>query len=274
MIFDFYRQFGALNSGPVFDAFEKGLKLLGHTVQNSTGQGDVAVIWSVLWHGRMRSNQEVYQSYRRQNKPVVVLEIGGLDRDTTWKIGINGINQGSYFVRGDKDQARANKLGLALQDWKKGSNILICGQHEKSQQWENMPPMADWVSAQIKEIRQYTDRPIKVRQHPRSLFRLDRQFDNVVLDAYTPFKEDLNNAWAVVNWCSNPGTESIIHGVPAFVGPKSLAAPVANLSLETIETPNRPERQQWLNNIAWTEWTLEEMSVGLPQQYLTMEIGK
>jgi hypothetical protein len=275
MIFDFYRQFGALNSGPVFDAFEQGLRKLGHTIQNHSGTGDAAVIWSVLWNGRMRPNQSVYEQYRRQSKPVIVLEIGCLQRDTTWKIGINGINQGSYFVSGNKDDHRARSLRLDLKPWRTDGNaILICGQHEKSQQWENMPAMSAWVTDQITQIRQYTERPIKIRHHPRSIFRLDQKFKNVVLDSFTPFRDDLKTAWAVINWSSNPSVESVINGVPAFVGPRSLALPVANTALDQIETPNMPDRTQWLNNLAWTEWLVEEMAEGLPQQLLIEEIRK
>ena len=78
------------------------------------------------------------------------------------------------------------------------------------------------------------------------------------------FGRALNNAWAVVNWNSNPGVESVIAGVPAFVGESSLAAPVANLNLADIEKPLRPDRQQWLNDLAYTEWTVNEIAQGIP----------
>jgi len=267
MIFDFYRQFGALNSGPIFDAFEYGLKRLGHTVENQTGQGDAAVIWSVLWNGRMRYNQDVWLKYRSQRKPVIVLEIGGLKRDVTWKIGINGINQGSYFVTDNQTDSRANQLDLHLKDWtNSGQQILICSQHNKSLQWENKEPLDVWVNNQIAELRQYTDRPIKLRPHPRCPVNVT----GIMIDTVS----DLASAWAVVNWCSNPGVEAIKNGVPAFVGPTSLAAPVANFNLNQIELPNRPDRQQWLNNIAWTEWTANEMQQGIPQELLIREIEK
>lgn len=271
MIFDFYRQFGAMNSGPIFDAFEYGLKRLGHTVENQTGIGDAAVIWSVLWNGRMLYNRDVWLRYRNQNKPVIVLEIGGLKRDLTWKIGLNGINQGSYFVNDDQSSARANALGLHLKDWtNSGQQILICTQHNKSLQWENKEPLETWVNKQIAELREYTDRPIKLRPHPRCYVNIK----GISIDTLTPFASDLLSSWAVINWCSNPGVESIINGVPAFVGPLSLAAPVANFNLSQIELPNRPDRQQWLNNLAWTEWTADEMQQSIPQQLLIREIEK
>jgi hypothetical protein len=72
----------------------------------------------------------------------------------------------------------------------------------------------------------------------------------------------------VVGWNSNPGIQAVINGVPAFVGSASLAAPVANLDLKLIENPSRPDRQQWLNDLCWTEWTQEEMEQGIPQKLI------
>jgi hypothetical protein len=53
-------------------------------------------------------------------------------------------------------------------------------------------------------------------------------------------------------------------GVSAFVGPDSIAAPVANSDLSQIETPNKPDRDQWLIEISHSEWTVDEIATGLP----------
>jgi hypothetical protein len=49
-----------------------------------------------------------------------------------------------------------------------------------------------------------------------------------------------------------------------FTSPASLSAPVGNFDLANIEKPLRPERQQWLNDLAYTEWTVEEIKQGIP----------
>ena len=53
-------------------------------------------------------------------------------------------------------------------------------------------------------------------------------------------------------------------GVPAFVGPDSLASAIANWDLSQIENPPRPDRTAWLEQLAHTEWTVEEIKSGLP----------
>ena len=58
---------------------------------------DAALIWSVLWSGRMAANQTVYEHYRSQNKPVVIIDIGALHRGHTWKVAINHVNALGYY---------------------------------------------------------------------------------------------------------------------------------------------------------------------------------
>ena len=57
----------------------------------------------------------------------------------------------------------------------------------------------------------------------------------------------------------------------AFVSTHSLAYPVGNDIdfLHDIEKPMMPERQQWLNDYAHTEYTVEEISQGIPLKHLT-----
>jgi hypothetical protein len=81
-----------------------------------------------------------------------------------------------------------------------------------------------------------------------------------------------DNIWATVSWNSNPGIHSVINGVPAFVGKSSLAYDVANTLLLWIENPRMPDRTQWLNDYAHTEYTLEEISQGIPLKNLTSKL--
>jgi hypothetical protein len=83
-----------------------------------------------------------------------------------------------------------------------------------------------------------------------------------------------NYVHATVSYSSNPGVHSIINGVPAFVGTSSLAYDVANDIdfMHDIEDPIMPDRQQWLNDYSHTEYTLEEISQGLPLNLLTSKL--
>jgi hypothetical protein len=72
---------------------------------------DVAVIWSCLWNGRMAPNKIVYEEYRRQGKPVIILEAGALKRNITWKIAVNNITTEGHYGHTenlDWDHTRSN----------------------------------------------------------------------------------------------------------------------------------------------------------------------
>ena len=111
-----FTNYGPLNSKPVFQAFLNSVKNAGDTVLENTDDGncDVAVIWSVLWQGKMAKYRNIWQTYRNKNKPVVVLEVGGIKRNTTWKIGINGINREADFANQNVDGERWKKFNIKL----------------------------------------------------------------------------------------------------------------------------------------------------------------
>ena len=279
MRFSLWTSYGALNSKPVFDAFAHSLVSNGHIVTYNDINADVNVIWSVLFNGRMAGNQSVWQ----QKKPTIVLEVGGINRGTTWKVGLNGINRDAYFSEQNNDRSRADHLGLVCNPWRSnGDFILICGQHDKSLQWQNMPRMSNWFLETYDEIRKHTERPILFRPHPRcrleqierGLKHVYRQEPQHVNSTYDDFDIDFDNLWATISYSSNPGIHSCVNGVPAFVSTHSLAYDVGNDIdfLYDIENPLLPDRTQWINDYAHTEYTIDEIAQGLPLKNLTSRL--
>ena len=282
MKFNLHERYGALNSKPVFDAFHTGANALGHDVVVN-GDDGIDVIWSVLFHGRMGGNRAIWEQNQQAGKPTIVLEVGGIQRGSTWKVGLNGINRDAYFGPSGNDDSRSNSLGLSLKPWKyDGEYILVCGQHDKSLQWRGMPSMSNWVIDTIQTIRNNTKRPIIFRPHPRCpLPAIEHEFDDVrrqqplhVNGTYDDFDMRFDNIFATVSYSSNPGIHSILEGVPAFVGPSSLAYDVADDIdfLHNIESPLYGDRTKWLNDYAWTEFTVEEISQGIPLKRLTSKL--
>ena len=280
MKFSLWTQYGALNSKPIFDAFRLGCHSLGFTCVDNSNDADVDVIWSVLFSGRMAANKAIWERNTANARPTIALEVGGINRGTTWKVGLNGINRDAYFGPTNNNDDRHRLLGLSLKPWRThGEYILICGQHDKSLQWQGMPRMSNWVIETISEIRKYTARPIIFRPHPRCpLAHIEKEFKNVyrqepqhVINTYDDFDMGFDNVWTTISYSSNPGIHSIINGVPAFVGPASLAYDVGNDIdfLHDIEAPLMLDRTQWLNDYAHTEWTIEEISQGIPLNRLT-----
>ena len=277
---------GPLNSKKIFEKFLKSMQATGEDLHiNKETNGDVAVIWSVLWQGRMRHYKQIWERYRQANKPVIVLEVGGIRRNKSFKIAINGVNRKADFANQDVDDQRWPLFNHKLKPWKQtGDNILILGQHDASEQWNGMPSMNIWFEKQINEIRKHTTRPIQVRPHPRNPVGFDhKKFNNVsivrpVMDRNTiddtNFKDTLSDAWAVVNHSSNPAIEAVVNGIPVFVSADSLCYDVGNDSLKQINNPSMPARQAWADKLAYTEWFEDEIENGLPWKRIRDRIIK
>jgi len=276
MRFKLYREHGALNSVPVFDAFEQGVKFLGHEIV--TANEDVAVIWSVLWYGRMAANQAIYETCIRENIPVIIIEVGNLKRNILWRICLNHINSLGVFGNDQNlDAARPEKIGVKLQSppMIKRGEILIAAQHDRSLQWAGMPSMRSWTEGMVSEIKKYTNRRIVVRPHPRSPFPV--KILGVVLDSPRRVPntyDDYNifyNYHCVVNHNSGPAVQAAIQGVPVICDSSSLAGELSS-KLENIDQASMPNREEWFLKLSHTEWTVEEISQGIPLQRLLPKI--
>lgn len=274
MKFGLFDKSSALNSGPVWRALQQGLDQLGLKYRSHDEQADVAIIWSQVWAGRMRDNLEIWKKFRNTHRPVLVAEVGMLHRGVTWKLGINGTNRNAKWGQGF-DPNRPSVLGLDPKPWSHcGTNIVICLQRQDSEQWHGQPPMTKWLEQTLAQIRKVSDRPILVRCHPRQSLSLPRDIavstPRALVNSYDSFDFEtaIKEAWAVVNWNSGCGSQAILSGIPAFVGESSLAAPVANLDLRDMESPRRPDRQDWLREISHSEWTLDELATGWPLERL------
>ena len=277
MRFRLYREHGAQNSQPVFDAFEAGLKLLGH--ESVKTDDAIPVIWSVLWAGRMAANQQIYNKCRANGTPIIILEVGSLVRGTTWRVSINHINGlGIFGNTADLDNTRPAKLGVQLKpvQEKRRGDILIATQHSHSLQWEGVPPMKKWTEDIIEKIRQHSKKRIVVRPHPRSPFPL--KIRDVVVE--TPKK--INGSYddfdifygyhCVINHNSGPAVQAAINGIPVICDSSSLAGPLSG-TIENINNIVLPDREEWFLKLCHTEWTITEIAQGIPLARLLTKIS-
>lgn len=273
--FKLYREYGALNSSPVFDAFQQGIKHTGNSIVDL--DEDVAVIWSVLWKGRMHGNLSVYQARTTANKPTIIIEVGNLIRGKTWRISMHNVNRLGYF--GNTTQLDCNRpatLGVTLKDCNthRNSEILITGQHEASLQWSGLPSTAEWVTNLVTQIRCYTDRPIKFRPHPRSnisVSNLAIDYPKKISGTYDDYNMNYNYH-CIINHNSGPTVQSAINGTPIICHSSSLAFPVSDI-VENIDNPVLLDRSAWFLELCHTEWTVDEIAAGIPLQRLIPTIN-
>jgi hypothetical protein len=247
------------------------------TIENSM-VADAVIVWSVLWSGRMASNKQVYEHYRAQDKPVIVVDVGALYRGETWKIAVNHINRLGYYGHTENlDMDRPRKLGVSLAiNLSRNPAILIAAQHRFSLQLANQDHEA-WIIEQIELIRQVSDRPIVVRPHPRSPLQMASLNKTITVEkpqkianTYDSYNMHFDYH-AVVNYCSGPGIQAAISGTRPIVGVYSLASPVS-VKIENLDKPYDTDRDQWLVEICHTEYTVKEIEQGLWLQRLSSHL--
>jgi hypothetical protein len=262
----------AQNSVPVMQAMLESLRSNGHSIEQNSMDADTAVIWSVLWSGRMAANKTVYEHYRAENKPVIIVDVGALYRGETWKIAINSITADGYYGHTENlDPNRPRKLGISLAiNLSRNPRIVVAAQHARSLQTQDLVNVEHWITQQVYQLRQFTDRPIVIRPHPRNALELTHLVNlskDVIIEQ--PVKvantyDSYNLAFdchAMVNYNSGPGIQAALAGTRPIVDRSSLAYPVS-IPLQDIETPYTIDRDRWLVEICHTEYTVAEIKQG------------
>ena len=190
------------------------------------------------------------------------------------RYSLNGVfyDQDEYANKNssqDKYNLLSKELGITLQPWKTdGHYILLLMQRNAGWSMKGLTPLT-WVTNKIEELKKYTDRKILVRPHPIGT-KLEeitslKKIPGIKISNYTntSIQEDLRKAHAALVFNSSSGVAAIMNGVPLFVDDKSAVCyQVANYDLKNIENPARPERQQWLNDLAACHWSDDEVLSG------------
>ena len=258
----------ALNGGPPMTAMLSALRTAGIETHDRGLDSDAVLIWSALWSGRMAANESVYRHYRAQGKPVIIVDIGALNRGITWKVAVNNINATGYYGHTDNlDWDRPRKMNQTLgTPSNTKSHIVIAAQHTQSEQLAGVD-LTTWIHAQIQLIKHHTDRPIHIRPHPRCSLKTSGfagvkiESPNRVSNTYDSFDLALD-CHAIVNYNSGPGIQAAMAGVRPVVDASSLAHPVG-IDFADIEKPYETDRDLWLAQISHTEYTVPELEQGL-----------
>ena len=199
----------------------------------------------------------------------LIIEKGYIKRDEYYSIGWGGLNGRADFMNKDRLPDRWTRLNIKLQGLSQGESVLVCGQvpWDASVQHINY---SKWCAETLAKIKRMTNRDIIFRPHP--LQKEAIKTSGVTMSTENTLTEDLRRSFCTVAFNSNSGVESILGGVPTFAFDEgSMVFKLANTDLESIDSPYFPtdeERNPWAYNLAYSQWTTNEMSDGLPQKHL------
>ncbi len=243
-----------------------------------------------------------YNYISQSRKPSIVFEsavfrqnVSNNFKDKYFRFGWNSFlwNESNFGPMGN-DSDRWNRIQeeqqIEIRPWreKPGEYILVVLQHvidtSLIRMIESYGSYYNWFYNCITRIRTHTDLPIVVRPHPKhgmyseffDAYRVPEVFD-MFSDVYWSrnqgsdglnggkfLEKDLEDAHAVVGWTSNALTEAACYGVPTYpMSPGAMVTPVAPWPITDIgKMCKMPDRQQWLNDLAYCQWTYEEIQNG------------
>jgi hypothetical protein len=158
-----------------------------------------------------------------------------------WHIGRP--QMGEVFEVPD-DRWRALRLDDQIKPWNKnGDHIVIA---DTLPDYWNLFSDPEWTRRTVEKLKQITRRPIRVRDK----------------ESKVPLYEELRQAHCLVAHGSIAAVESVVMGCPVYVDSLSAAALVGETDLDRIECPRYPERQAWLNSLAYCQFHEEELCNG------------
>ena len=252
---------------------------------------DVAVIQGWIGQGKVNSNhlllrKSVVENQLKNKKYVVAVDsnlflYSNTDNPLHYlRYSFNGVfpKTGIYcdtIVDPTRWKKISQNLNICLKDYRtNGSHILIFLQRNGG--WSmGQTDLQDWTVETIKELRKYTDRPIRIRLHPgdkttRSIIRPENPScripfnQQITLSQNVNLIDDLKDCWAAINFNSSPVVGAAIEGYPIFVmdPEKSQCAEIANTNLANIEKPVFPDRQNWVNRLSMFHWNFNELRSG------------
>lgn len=151
---------------------------------------------------------------------------------------------------------RLKTIGYNYKKFKDGRKILICPPSEKVMNLFDQPDPKTWTDNVIRELKQYTDRPIEVRLKPDRTQRIGTQSIEAAL---------ADNVYCLVTYNSIAALESLMEGVPSIALGPNCASVVCNTKLKEIEKLNRPDKDTMtalMAHLSYCQFTLKEMTSG------------
>lgn len=155
----------------------------------------------------------------------------------------------------DRLQQAVSLANIPLESFTPGRKIIIAPPSPKSFSLWNIDYQS-WVDSTVKELKQYTDRPIEVRVKRD---RPDRLTEDTMQQALN------NDVHCLITFNSVAAVEALMLGKPVITLGPNAACQLARHSLADIENlyvPADDERLAWLAHLSYSQFTYDEMANG------------
>lgn len=273
-------------------------KIVPWADQDTIQSADVYIQNNIISQKRKKL-KKYYQYILDSNKPFIVTESAVFRRNMIQPpnpMAYHRYSWTSYF-RDEGNYCNENSPSdrwlriqkeqrIEIKEWRtSGEYVLVILQRPGDSSLKNLLSIhgsyEKFVEYTLQNIKENTDRPVRVRMHPlRQEQQLDilKNFDVEIstntqgaglLEGGDGLYEDFSKAYAVVGFNSNALTESVCEGIPTFsLCPSSMAWDCSNKDLKLLESIEYFERNQWLYNLGYCQWREDEIAKGDPWVHL------
>jgi hypothetical protein len=181
---------------------------------------------------------------------------GNKKKKTIFRLSVSNFQNVESIV--DRPADRWEQLNIAQHSFKQGSAIVIVPPDRKIANILGLGSEDQWLEKTVLEIKKYSNRKIRIRTRPKS------RSERITTDTFKDFIKD--DTFCVVGYSSNALVEAAMHNVPVIALGDSATKSLYRYQLEDIEKikPAYPsDKQAWLNHLAYSQFTKEELVAGV-----------
>ena len=209
------------------------------------------------------------------------------DANHHWRVALySPMNNGNFLSENsppDRWERMKKIWNIRYDPWRKSNPndpILFVLQPSDNWSMNELDPI-EWFKSVYDKIRPLTKRKFIVRPHPNHVAAMEKRLgefpkDNVEViigqKFFTgdekkyyrfDFQKAITNCHAVITHNSTASIDSCVRGIPTFVtSDLAICWPVAIKDLTKIQSPEYPDRTQWLYDLGYKLWSENEIRDG------------
>jgi len=248
--------------GNYADLFQNGLRRHGIDARVYNNYDYKPCDLAVFWGHRQK---HIIAGQREAGTDYLVMERGYVGDRFFWtSLGYNGLNGHAEFYNEDMPADRWEKLGAQLKPWRKslGHYVLLLGQVKGDANLEGID-IDQWYTDTATAIEKRYPFPVVFRPHPKSRQSAPNTFLRCVCGS---LESALSEAVLAVAWNSNSLVDAVLYGVPVAAGETGSMAWELSGSIDGCM--QYPGRQQWAHNLAYCQWSADEIESGAAWDHL------
>jgi hypothetical protein len=186
---------------------------------------------------------------------------GNKKRKTIFRLSVNNFQNVDTII--DRPSDRWERLQIAQYSFKQGSAIVVVPPDRKIVNTLGLGSEDQWIDETIFKIKSFTDRAIKIRKRP------EPRADRIVSNTFKDFIKD--DTFCVIGYSSNALVEAAMHDIPVIALGHSATKSLYDYQLadiEKIKPAYLSDKQAWLNHLAYSQFTREELLSGVAWQLI------